>query len=178
MQKKFRLFCSIPPSFLLYFFIRRVSPEGAWPAEIQPAARLLAFQLGLSAPLLCSLFDASLSFSLSLEAVRGVRRSAIFGAAAFYFGNRAVQTKRNDFGLCREMGPRAARRGAGGRTRTREGGQSVGRSVVFLPHWNGLIFLARQIWRNRGREPMCPALNQIANFSKATLRGLIEGVFE
>ena len=77
------------------------------------------------------------SLSLSLEAVRGVRRSAIFGAAAFYFGNRAVQTKRNDFGLCREMGPRAARRGraggrAAGRGRGREGSQSVGRLSASL----------------------------------------------
>ena len=76
------------------------------------------------------------SLSLSLEAVRGVRRSAVFGAAAFYFGNRAVQTKRNDFGLCREMGPRAARRGRAdgrvGRGRDREGSQSVGRLSASL----------------------------------------------
>ena len=78
------------------------------------------------------------SLSLSLEAVRsrGVRRSAIFGAAAFYFGNRAVPPKRNDFGLWREMGPQAAWRGRAdgraGRGRVREGSQSVGRLSASL----------------------------------------------
>ena len=158
---------SFLPSFLLYFFIRRfgqVPPDpslphpllsvGAWPAEIQPAARLLAFQLGLSAALLCSLFDASISFSLfgssAIEACDEVRSSARphFISEIEPFRRRGTTSA---FGV--KWDPR--RRGAGGRTDAPDAdalGRAVSRSVVFLPHWNGLIFLARQIWRNRGRE--------------------------
>ena len=136
MQKKFRFFCSFPPSFLLYFFIRRVSPEGAWPAEIQPAARLLAFQLGLSAPLLCSLFDASFSFFLSLwkqcEACDEVRSSARphFISEIESFRRRGTTSAS---AVKWDPTPQAARRGReDGRGRGKEGSQSVGRLSASL----------------------------------------------